>query len=56
MAGMRDKIIHGYDNVNLRIFLDVVKQDIPQVKPHLQQILDDYEPQGNAPLPPEKTT
>jgi uncharacterized protein with HEPN domain len=43
MAGMRDKIIHGYDNVDLRIVWDVVKQDIPQVKPHLQQILTDYE-------------
>ena len=44
MAGMRDKIIHGYDKVDLRIVWDVVKQDIPQVKPHLQQVLTDYEP------------
>jgi uncharacterized protein with HEPN domain len=31
MAGMRDVIIHGYDNVNLRIVWDVVKQDIPRL-------------------------
>jgi uncharacterized protein with HEPN domain len=39
MAGMRDRIIHGYDNVNLQIVWQVIKQDIPQVKPLLQQIL-----------------
>jgi uncharacterized protein with HEPN domain len=40
---MRDIIIHGYDNVNLRIVWDVVKQDIPTIKPQIQQILTDYE-------------
>lgn len=45
MAGMRDRIIHGYDNVNLRIMWDVVKREIPRIKPHLQQILQDYEGQ-----------
>jgi uncharacterized protein with HEPN domain len=43
MAGMRDKIIHGYDNVNLRIVWDVVKRDIPEVRPLIQQILSDLE-------------
>ena len=43
MAGMRDRIIHGYDNVNLRIVWDVAKRDIPQIKPQIQQILDEYE-------------
>jgi uncharacterized protein with HEPN domain len=37
------KIIHGYDNVNLRIVWDVVKQDIPKIKPQIRQILTDYE-------------
>ena len=45
MAGIRDRIIHGYENVNLRILWDVVKQEIPDIKPHLQQILQDYEGQ-----------
>ena len=45
MAGMRDRIIHGYDNVDLSIMWDVVKQEIPRIKPHLQQILQDYEGQ-----------
>ena len=43
MAGMRDRIIHGYDNVNLEIVWQVVQKDIPQVKPQLLQILSDYE-------------
>ena len=42
MAGMRDRIIHGYDTVDLQIVWDVVKQDIPEIKPHIQQILADY--------------
>ncbi len=39
---MRDKIIHGYNAINLRIVWDTVKGRIPMVKPMLQQILDDY--------------
>ena len=43
MAGMRDRIIHGYDTVDMEIVWDVVKQDIPHIKPQIQQILRDYE-------------
>ena len=43
MAGMRDRIIHGYDTVDLQIVWDVVKRDIPQIRPQVQQILADYE-------------
>lgn len=43
MAGMRDRIIHGYDTVNLRIVWETVKQRIPSVKPQIQQILTDYQ-------------
>ena len=42
MAGMRDRIIHGYDTVDLQIVWDVVQQDIPAIKPQIQQILADY--------------
>jgi uncharacterized protein with HEPN domain len=44
-AGMRDRISHGYDTVDLQIVWDVVKKDIPQIKPQIQQILTDYEGQ-----------
>ncbi len=39
MAGMRDRIIHGYDNVDLRIVWDTVKKEIPRIKPLIQDIL-----------------
>lgn len=42
MAGMRDRIIHGYDNVDLQIVWSVVKSEIPRIKPVIQQILKDY--------------
>jgi uncharacterized protein with HEPN domain len=42
MAGMRDRIIHSYDQVDLQIVWDVIKRDIPTIKPQLQQILRDY--------------
>ena len=45
MAGMRDRIIHGYDKVNFRTVWDTVKNRIPVVKPQIQQILADYEAQ-----------
>ena len=42
MAGMRDRIIHGYDVVDYEIVWNTVKQVIPQIRPLLQQILEDY--------------
>ena len=42
MAGMRDRIIHGYDMVDYEIVWNTVKDVIPRVRPLLQQILVDY--------------
>lgn len=42
MEGMRDRIIHGYDTVNLHLVWDTVKNRIPDVKPKIQQVLDDH--------------
>jgi uncharacterized protein with HEPN domain len=42
MAGMRDRIIHGYDVVDLQVVWDVVFKDIPGVRPHLARILQDH--------------
>jgi len=42
MTGMRDRIIHGYDNVDFQIVWDVVKKDIPVIKPRIQKILSDH--------------
>jgi uncharacterized protein with HEPN domain len=42
MAGMRDRIIHGYDMVDYEIVWNTVKDVIPRVRPLLKQILVDY--------------
>ena len=42
MAGMRDRIVHGYDSINLPIVWHVVKTDIPEMKPQIRKILEDY--------------
>jgi uncharacterized protein with HEPN domain len=42
MPGMRDRIIHGYDNVDLQIVWDVVKRDIPNIRPAIRRILEDH--------------
>lgn len=43
MAGMRDRIAHGYDSINLPIVWHVVKTDIPHLKPQIRQILNDFQ-------------
>ncbi len=43
MAGMRDRIIHAYDTVDLEIVWEVVVKDIPILKPKIKEILKDYE-------------
>ena len=41
MAGMRDRLIHGYDDVNLEDVYKVVNQMIPVMLPQLEAILLD---------------
>ena len=43
MAGMRDRIIHGYDTVNLEIVWATVKNRIPELKPKIQRILTEHD-------------
>jgi uncharacterized protein with HEPN domain len=43
MAGMRDRIIHAYDTVDMEIVWEVVKKDIPTIKPKIQRIMEDFE-------------
>jgi uncharacterized protein with HEPN domain len=43
MAGMRDKLIHGYFGVDLKRVWKTVKEDIPKLKPMFDKILKDYE-------------
>ncbi|HRI55969.1 MAG TPA: DUF86 domain-containing protein [Anaerolineae bacterium] len=42
MAGLRDRIVHEYDTVDMEILWAVVKNEIPHIRPQLQQILSDH--------------
>lgn len=43
LAVMSDRLIHPYDDVNYQSVWKAVKQDIPRIRPQIQQILTDYE-------------
>lgn len=43
MAGMRDKVIHGYFGVDMKVVWDTVKKRIPDVKPLFEKMLKDLE-------------
>ena len=40
MAGIRDKLIHDYVNVNLEVVWKTVTEDLPALVPQVQQIID----------------
>jgi uncharacterized protein with HEPN domain len=42
-AGMRDKLIHAYFGVNLEVVWETLQQDLPQLRPTIEQILRDAE-------------
>lgn len=44
MAGLRDKVIHGYFSINYEIVWDVIRHKLPDLKPELQSIYDTMEP------------
>ncbi|MBI3397018.1 DUF86 domain-containing protein [Candidatus Woesebacteria bacterium] len=39
MAGMRDKLMHHYFGVDYAIVWDVVKNEIPKLKPQIQELI-----------------
>lgn len=42
MAGLRDRIVHEYDTVDMEILWAVVRDEIPRLRPQIQQIIDDH--------------
>ncbi len=40
LAGMRDKLIHDYVGVSLEVVWRTVKEDIPAVRPRLNEMLE----------------
>ncbi len=39
MAGMRDKLIHDYIGVNLAVVWRTVQEDLPRLRPKLEEII-----------------
>jgi uncharacterized protein with HEPN domain len=42
IAGMRDKVVHKYFGLNLKVIWRTVKEDIPSVKPLFEGLKEDY--------------
>jgi len=39
MAGARDRIVHDYDGINLRLIWDIIENDLPELIVTLQNII-----------------
>jgi uncharacterized protein with HEPN domain len=52
LAGIRDKLIHTYFGVNLKVVWLSVKEGIPEAKPDIKRILDEM--YSDKPPPGEK--
>jgi uncharacterized protein with HEPN domain len=48
VAGMRDKISHGYDSVGYQTLWDTVHDDVPGLLATVEQMLRDLENGGDA--------
>jgi uncharacterized protein with HEPN domain len=42
ITGMRDKVVHEYFGLNLKVIWRTVKEDIPAVKPLFEKLREDY--------------
>ncbi len=43
MAGMRDRVIHSYDTVDVEIVWDTIRRDLPTLAGQLQSVLESDE-------------
>lgn len=46
MAGMRDRLIHGYFGVDYEVVWRTIKERIPKVKPQIKRILEQESQSG----------
>lgn len=51
MAGMRDRLIHDYENVDVELLLITVRRRIPEVEPRLRALLNHLEAESEHPQP-----
>jgi uncharacterized protein with HEPN domain len=45
MAGLRDKVIHGYFAINYEIVWDVVQHKLPELEPEIRLLYDAMKPE-----------
>jgi uncharacterized protein with HEPN domain len=45
VIGMRNRLIHGYDSVDLSVLWDTVELDLPPLISQLENLLKQYHPQ-----------
>lgn len=43
MVGLRNRIIHEYDRVDVKIMWEIVRHDLPAERPVVEQALGDQE-------------
>ena len=43
LYGMRNRIVHGYDSVNMRIVWDTVESGIPELNEEIREVLGEIE-------------
>ena len=43
MAGLRDVIVHEYDEINLDIIREIVELELPSILPRLQTLMSDLD-------------
>jgi len=43
IAGMRDKVIHEYFGVDLKVVWETVTRHLPEIRPLIQNVLNDME-------------
>lgn len=43
MAGIRDRLVHGYFKVNLEIVWTTVIQEFPELRPMMEKVLNDID-------------
>lgn len=48
MAGIRDRLIHDYENVNLEIVWKTVTEDLPALAPQLEKVLSELKAQNGG--------
>ena len=41
LAGVRDRLIHGYFGVNYEILWDIITRELPSLTVNIQQVLDE---------------